>query len=494
MTTDRPVEPRSPDRGIALPIASRLVCHGCGYVVPMDEPRPFRCPNGKLSDNVDHVLRRTFYPEIFGSMHDARTIFLDHEPNPFRRYRSLLYSYEVARGGGMTDSSYLRIVDRLDAAVEAIDGAGFVETPFAQSRDLAAAIGLEPRALWIKDETGNVSGSHKARHLMGVMIWIEISRRLGLGAKSAPRLAIASCGNAALAAGVIACAAGRPLEAFVPTKANRRILERLVALDVELTACARRPDDPPGDPCFQRFVEAWADGALPFSCQAKRNGLTIEGGCTLVWEVLSALIQRGIGLDHLVVQVGGGALATACVEGLRNAATLGLIEKLPSIHTVQTRSVFPIRRAYEAISARLLAGESPKSDAFDVAADADRARRIRDEVSARDRARVLEHARRHRGEYMWPWEAPLESIASGILDDETYDWAAVCEGMLETGGVPLVVDEETLAEAHRLGREHTAIAAEPTGTAGLAGLLDLQRAGVIGSGETVALLFTGVER
>jgi hypothetical protein len=29
-------------------------------------------------------------------------------------------------------------------------------------------------------------------------------------------------------------------------------------------------------------------------------------------------------------------------------------------------------------------------------------------------------------------------VATGILDDETYDWRAVVEGMLTTGGRPLV--------------------------------------------------------
>ena len=95
---------------------------------------------------------------------------------------------------------------------------------------------------------------------------------------------------------------------------------------------------------------------------------------------------------------------------------------------------------------------------------------------------------------MWPWETTPHSIAHGILDDETYDWLAVTEGMLATGGLALVVSEAILAEAHRLSREHTGIRAEPTGTAGLAGLIQMQRAGLIGPGESSAVLFTGVER
>ena len=94
---------------------------------------------------------------------------------------------------------------------------------------------------------------------------------------------------------------------------------------------------------------------------------------------------------------------------------------------------------------------------------------------------------------MWPWESEPKSIATGILDDETYDWRAVVGAMLTTGGQPLVVTEDRLAEANELGAA-TGIAVDPTGSAGLAGLLDLRQSGVVGADERVAVLFTGVRR
>ena len=87
-----------------------------------------------------------------------------------------------------------------------------------------------------------------------------------------------------------------------------------------------------------------------------------------------------------------------------------------------------------------------------------------------------------------------QSIAHGILDDETYDWLAVVEAMLATGGRPVVVDEDRLAEANALARAATGIDVDVTGSAGLAGLLDLHAAGEIGPDERVAVLFTGVVR
>jgi threonine synthase len=82
-------------------------------------------------------------------------------------------------------------------------------------------------------------------------------------------------------------------------------------------------------------------------------------------------------------------------------------------------------------------------------------------------------------------------VATGILDDETYDWRAVVEGMLLTGGQPLVVSENSLLEANRLAVATAGRRADPTGSAGLAGLLELRRSGAIGPDDRAAVLFTG---
>jgi threonine synthase len=95
---------------------------------------------------------------------------------------------------------------------------------------------------------------------------------------------------------------------------------------------------------------------------------------------------------------------------------------------------------------------------------------------------------------MWPWETAPHSIAHGILDDETYDWLAVVEAMLLTRGRPVVVSDDELEKANALAVETTGIQVDPTGSAGLAGLVHLRREGVIGPGESVAVLFTGVIR
>lgn len=427
---------------------SRLVCAGCGAEPARGDPYPFRCPRARPGDDVDHVLRREL--DLTGLEFPA-----DAEPNPFVRYRSL---FHVA-GLGLRDADLVALVRDLDRRVAEVDGHGFVDTPFARADRLSERLGFAPEGgIWVKDETGNVSGSHKARHLFGVALYLEAAERVGLADPAVrPELAVASCGNAALAAAVVAAAAERVLRVFVPSDADPTVLARLEALGARVVECPRK--NVAGDPTVVRLLEALDAGALPFTCQGNLNGLAVEGGLTLPYE----LAASGVELDRLVVQVGGGALASACGQGLREAVALGALPAVPRLDTVQTRAAWPLKRAFDAIAA----------------------------LGVTD---ALAYAARHRSEFMWPWESEPHSVAHGILDDETYDWLAVVEAMLAGGGAPVAVDEATLVRAHGIARETTGIRVDPTGSAGLAGLIALRDAGLVGDDERVGVLFTGVAR
>jgi threonine synthase len=444
---------------VTRPLSS-LACAGCGWMPGEDDPYPFSCPRSG-SDDTDHVVTRT--------LDLARLSWPEgDEPNPFVRYRALGHSYHRAIAAGMTDAAYVEVVERLDKEVASVDGNGFVETPFARSDALSEAFGLTSEGgVWVKDETGNVSGSHKARHLMGVMIHLFVAEETGLAAPGdRPDLAIASCGNAALAAAVVARAANRRLRVFVPTWADPAVVDRLRSLGAVIEACERTPGVA-GDPTFQALRRALSDGALPFTCQGNENGLAIEGGETLGYEMVDALRTTGAALDRMFIQVGGGALASAVIAALTEARDLGAIERLPRFHAVQTRGGHPLQRAHDRVVERATSSSFEESLTF---------------------------AARHRSQFMWPWEQEPRSIAHGILDDETYDWLAVVRGMISTGGGPVVVDEDSLERANELGRTATNIDVDHTGTAGLAGLVARRDVGEVGPEERVAVLFTGARR
>jgi threonine synthase len=66
--------------------------------------------------------------------------------------------------------------------------------------------------------------------------------------------------------------------------------------------------------------------------------------------------------------------------------------------------------------------------------------------------------------------------------------------MLATGGRSVLVDEATLEEANQIARAATGIDVDHTGSAGLAGLLEMRRRGAIQANETCQVLFTGARR
>ena len=512
--------------GVDAP-GSRVVCAGCGLQAADEQPFPFRCAAAHTGapGDVDHVMtvaldaggdgrpEAGLDPGQPGSPHAG-------DAHPFVRFRALHHAWRMARRRGLADSAYVDLVYALDQRVARVWGHGFAVTPYARGDALAGALGLAvgPAAaansrapetparggLWLADETGGVAGSHKARHLMGLAVYIEAAMRVGLAPATAPRLAIASCGNAALAAAVIAAAARWPLEVFVPTWADAAIVAQLRSLGAEVIACPRSAADPPGDPAYHRFVAAVSRGALPFACQGNQNGLTIQGGQTLGWELVARHAATGAPLDRILVQVGGGALASSVAQAFAVAHALGAVPRRPALHAVQAVGCHPLRRAWrraavgvharlghdgsgldDAALARWIAGRMAEAAAGATASAAPSA------AAAGAVAAEMATARAHRSRYMWPWETEPRSVATGILDDETYDWAAIVEAMLVTGGWPLVAEEADLVSARDAIGRAAGVATDATGAAGVAGLMVLGRTGGLDPGEHVAALVTG---
>lgn len=438
---------------------------------------PFRCPNATRAPNIDHVLVWDWTAAGLAEWPVGTSI------NPFLRYAHLHHSYWLARARGLAHDDYEAIVNRLDRAVAAVTGDhGFVITPFDRCDVASDALGIE---VWAKDETGNVAGSHKARHLMGLLLHLDVQK-----VPTTRRLAIASCGNAALAAATLAKAARRPVDVFVPPSANPVVINHLRALHATITECPRVPSDPAGDPCVHRFREALKRGALPFCCQGNENGLNIDGGATIGQELADQLAISEFLPTRLMVQVGGGALGSAVVRGLRQAAGLGHIEGLPMVHFVQSQGAAPLHRAWAGVANRALGSLGHDKRAHEGARAGDIAALLSVPTAQAAVTEALRHAATHRNTYMWAWEDEPHSVATGILDDETYDWLALVEAMITTGGWPVVVDESTLVEANAMSGSD----ADETGTAGLAGLIQLRRDGVVANDERAVVLFSGLRR
>jgi threonine synthase len=397
-------------------------CAVCGTTVDIATPHPFRCPRATASDR-HHVL----HPLEVGEPERV------DDPNPFVAYGPRMAWWAFARANGMTEAACVALAR--DVA------AGFTATPLVRSDVLSERLGA---GVWVKDETANVGGSHKGRHLASALLHLRAAEALGLADRSRRSLAIASCGNAAIAAAVLAQRSEWPLEVFVPDWADEGVLRLLSSVGATVRRCERRSSDPLGDPAVLRFREAVEDGAIPFGVQGPDNALCLDGGRTIGWELADADVE----LDRVVVQVGGGAFAACTGWGLGPGVRLD---------TLQADGCAPLERAWR---------------------------------RAADGGVAPGELGRRWGELMTPWSAP-HSAADGILDDETYDWLGVFEVMQRSGGRPLVAPESLILEAQNLAGR-TGIPVSVTGSAGLAGLLT--DSGAPKPGERVAVVFSGVAR
>ncbi len=454
-------------------------------------PLPFACQDALPGDDIDHLLVR----RLPVSPGDPLACDAD-EDRTFNRYRHRLFSREYALSAGLSDTVFCRLVVALDDRIAALDGVGFRRTPLVRMSPIERYVGLDGSGrVWAKLDAGNVSGSHKARHLFGLMLVLEVDELVrGSHLDARPRLAIASCGNAALAAAVVARAAHWPLAVFVPPDASPTALERLAELDAVIHTCERREGEV-GDPCVLRFREAVAAGDLPFCCQGTENGLTIEGGETLGYELIEQLKQRGRALDRLFIQVGGGALASGLIAALRHAVTTGSLAAMPRIHAVQTRGGHPLVLAWRRMmAAALQTVEAAGGQGPETGSAAAQAAWLKGQLGAPPIQALRQALRTRRSDFMSPWPEVPQSIASGILDDETYDWLAIVEGMMDTGGHPLVVDDETIAQATEQAGDATGVDISHTGAAGLAGLLQLVEDGDLLADEQSVVILTGRAR
>ena len=395
-------------------------CAVCGAFVDIATACPWRCPKATPADPY-HVLHLVDDGSTSDDLDDV---------NPFVRYGRRLAWWAFARAIGMSDSDCTALTHSV--------AEGFTITPFGRSDPLSAELGHD---IWVKDETGNVAGSHKARHLVPIVLHLRAAEELGLLPVRAP-LAIASCGNAAIAATTLAQRVDWPIDVYVPTWMSTDVGQLLERLGARIHTCERRAADPPGDPAMLRFREAVIDGAIPFTVQGPENALCLDGGRTLGWEMREALPDAG--RWRAVVQVGGGALAACVGVGLGPSVRLD---------TVQAEGCAPLAAAWSRLAGR-------------------------------------PHPERDWPGVMRPWPSP-HSLADGILDDETYDWIADVDAMRASGGQPVVAAESDIVRAHEL-----AVAAgfdvSATGSAGVAGALTVRPA--LADDERLIVVMSGVAR
>jgi threonine synthase len=206
------------------------------------------------------------------------------------------------------------------------------DTPLLPAPRLGAELGLS--RLWIKDESGNPTGSFKAR---GLSAAVTMAHHLGARAFIVP-----SAGNAGGALAAYAARAGCPAHVFVPADTpivNRREVVlfggRLHEVDGLIDACGRM--------VAERKAELQA-----FDVSTLKEPYRIEGKKTMGLELAEQLGWRVP--DVIVYPTGGGTGLIGMHKAFDELAALGWIDakKRPRFVSVQASGCAPIIEAFHA--------------------------------------------------------------------------------------------------------------------------------------------------
>jgi len=244
----------------------------------------------------------------------------------------------------------------------------------------------------------------------------------------------ASTGNAASSLSGLSASVGITNYIFVPERAPQAKIAQLLIFGANVIM-VRGTYDQAFDLCLEASKEyGW------YSRNTAYNPYLSEGKKTASLEICEQLGWQAP--DKIFVSVGDGCIIGGLGKGLRDLQALGLIDRLPQLIGVQA------------------------------------------EGSA-----VLYNAWREGTETIRPIEANTlaDSISVGIPRDAIKALRAV----RQSGGQFVAVSDEEILEAMRLLGRIAGVFAEPAGATGFAGMLKMQRQGLLNPAESLVVLVTG---
>ena len=203
-------------------------------------------------------------------------------------------------------------------------------TPLLLARRLAEHVGLPQ--LMVKDESGNPTGSFKARGMTAA-----VSKAVELGVT---RLAVPSAGNAGAALSAYAARADVPADIYLPadtpagiTRACQTVGATVHAVDGLITDAGA-------------LVRARAETGEVFDVSTLKEPYRVEGKKTMGIEVV---LQNGWEMpDVIIYPTGGGTGIVGMWKAFDEMEQLGLIgSHRPRMIAVQTTGCAPLVRAFQ---------------------------------------------------------------------------------------------------------------------------------------------------
>ena len=138
-------------------------------------PVPWRCPNA-TSDDRHHVLHIVRRPGPFAPADD---------PNPFLAFGAELAWQAFALRQRDDRDAAGALVRQVDARVAAVDGTGFRHDAVRPGRRAVRRRSGSPRRRRVGEgrDRRTSAGSHKARHLVSILLHLKAAELLGLGGR-----------------------------------------------------------------------------------------------------------------------------------------------------------------------------------------------------------------------------------------------------------------------------------------------------------------------
>jgi len=300
-------------------------------------------------------------------------------------------------------------------------------TPLYAAPRLAADLGVA--RCWVKDEGRNPTASFKDRaSAMGVVKALE---------NKASRITCASTGNAASSLAGFSAAVGLPATIFVPQRAPEAKVAQLLVYGAQVFS-VQGTYDQAWELCMQASAEfGW------YNRNCAINPYLIEGKKTVALELVEQFLALGAGTfpDWVVVSVGDGCTIGGVWKGLWEMHRLGFIPKLPKVLGVQADGCKPFWQAWQS-----------------------------------------------QGELV---PCAANTIADSIAVGHPRNFCKGLRGVTESSGAFVTVaDEEILASINLLARK-AGVFGEPAGVAGVAGVRQAVKEGIIHPAESVAIMITG---
>jgi threonine synthase len=221
-------------------------------------------------------------------------------------------------------------------------GEGF--TPLLTARRLGSLIGL-PR-LFIKDESGEPTGSFKAR---GLSLAVSMAKALG-----ATDVCLPSAGNAGSALAAYAAKGGLKAHVFVPKDIAQLFLMETRAYGAEVETVDGLITDA-GKVCAERAKEnGW------YECATLKEPYRVEGKKTMGYELAE---QMGWKLpDAILYPTGGGTGLIGMWKAFFEMRALGWpIPHIPRLISVQMAGCAPVVRGFTEGATATVAWADPKT-------------------------------------------------------------------------------------------------------------------------------------